>query len=189
MNSQMSMKVNKTFKNKHLNKIEYIYISILIVLLAGAVYFSSGGTGAKVPTGYASLTGLTLEEAKNNANFDIPLLSELPFNITKEEGTISITKYGSEEVHRVNLHYLNEQTAQELYVVVSKLDKDLQEYDNLATDTVQLPNGKNAKYGIVGYGEGLTWKQNGTFYGIYNHLNNNQPTIGVDKLLELAENF
>jgi hypothetical protein len=189
MKSQMGMKVNKTIINKRFNKIEYIYISILIVLLAGAVYFSSGGTGAKVPTGYASLTGLTLEETKNNANFDIPLVTELPFNVTKEEGTISITKYGSEEVHRVNLLYLNEQTAQELYVVVSKLDKDLQEYDTLATETVQLPNGKNAKYGIIGYGEGLTWKHNGTFYGIYNHLNNNQPKLGVDKLMEMAERF
>ncbi|MFD2444615.1 hypothetical protein ACFSO7_11620 [Bacillus sp. CGMCC 1.16607] len=178
--------IETSFKHKFQSKIEIMIMCGLFIILALAVYLTSD-SGGKVPTGYSNLVGLSLEETKQKANFAIPLINELPFSITKEEGTINITEYGQEKVHRVSLHYLNEKTAQELYIVFSKLDKDLQDYEKLETEIVKLPNGKDAKYGIVEYGEGLTWIQDGVFYGVYNHINKKQPTLGVNNLMDIAE--
>ncbi|MHC0035408.1 hypothetical protein [Pseudoneobacillus sp. C159] len=184
-----TLPIMKTKKGPSSNLFEMIAMGFLVVLLVGSVIFTLSISTSSAPTGYVSLSGLSLEETKQKANFDISLLDGLPFAVTKEEGGIYITEYGSKEFHRVNLHYSNEKTGQELYVVFSKLEKDLKEYELSEREIVKLNDGKQAKYGIVEFGEGLTWIKDGISYGIYNHVHKGQPTLGVEKLKELAENL
>jgi hypothetical protein len=178
--------IKKEKGGKKIPSMEVLFISLLSLLLIVAVYFTSAGTNSKAPTGYATTSGLALNEIQTLAQFDINLLSKLPFLSTKEEGTINLTKYGAEEQQKISLHYLNEDTAQELYIVYSQLEKDLLSFTQLQTEAVKLPNGIQAKYGTVEYGEGLTWTEGGIFYGIYHHVHRNQPKLGLDTLAEMA---
>jgi hypothetical protein len=175
--------------NASKGKVEYFFMTVLIMILIAAIYFTSSDTGGKVPTGYASLVGLTIEETVQQANFEFAIPKEIPFVPTLEEGTIAITKYGAEEVHRVSLHYFNENTSQEVYFIFSKREDDLQEYETLAFEEVQLTNGQNAKYGIIEYGEGLTWNKGEVSYGIYNHIQKGQPTLGLEEMVKLAQSI
>jgi hypothetical protein len=184
-----TLPIHKANRGTKSNLLEMITMGFLVAILIGSVFFTMSMSTSGAPTGIVTLSGLSLEETKQKANFEISLLEEPPFTVTKEEGGIYITEYGSKEFHRVNLHYLNENTGQELYVVYSKLEKDLEEYGLSLREAVKLTNGTQAKYGIVEFGEGLTWKQDGIFYGIYNHIHKGQPTLGLDKMLELADNL
>jgi hypothetical protein len=187
MAAQTITKGKKLIASK--GKVEYFFITVLIMILIAAIYFTSSDTGGKIPTGYASMTGLTLDETVQKANFEFAIPKEIPFSPTLEEGTIDITKYGKEEVHRVSLHYLNENTSEEVYFVFSSQEDALQEYETLAFEEIPLANGQKAKYGIKEYGEGLTWNKAGVSYGIYNHIHKGQPALGVDEMTKLAQSL
>lgn len=171
-------------------KLDVFVIIFSFLVIGGAVYLTSSNTGGSAPTGFERIEELTVEETMNRANLDIPELKELPFTPSKEEGTLLITKFGgNKEHHRVELHFINEETSEELYYIASQKEQDLLEYEQLQVEEMELANKRMGKYAELDIGEGIEWLENGAVYGLYHHTLKGQEPLGADVMVEMANSI